>query len=226
MGDRAHQQPKSEDTTADPAPGGASPGAIRNLILWTIAILLLTAWQAYDGFKHPESRTAHLLQAVLFLLLGALAWERRLRCEGLVFKARGGAHWTAAFAPLVVVVAFGWAQLVEARHQAAQKELALKKEAWQQAVQRQRELSDLASEQFRAVVAKQGEVFRALVQTGEKPKLADGKPGFKPTPDATRKVEEAKDQLNRAFEEINRAIERDRAEKERLLRLEHERPDR
>src|SRR5271165_137604 len=101
MADRVHQQPKAEDTTADPPPNGASPGAIRNFILWTIAILLLAAWQAYDGFKHPESRTAHLLQAVLFLLLGALAWERRLRREGLVLKPRWGAaanHWTAAFA--------------------------------------------------------------------------------------------------------------------------------
>ena len=44
MGDRGHQQPKAEDTTADPSPDGASPGAIRNFILWTIALLLLAAW--------------------------------------------------------------------------------------------------------------------------------------------------------------------------------------
>src|SRR5271165_2988154 len=120
MADRVHQQPKAEDTTADPPPNGASPGAIRNFILWTIAILLLAAWQAFDGFKHPESRTAHLLQAVLFLLLGALAWERRLRREGLAFKPRGGAHWIGALAPLAVLMGFGWAQIVEGRHQAAQ----------------------------------------------------------------------------------------------------------
>ena len=43
MCDRCHQQPKAEDTTADPSPDGASPGAIRNFILWTIVILLLAA---------------------------------------------------------------------------------------------------------------------------------------------------------------------------------------
>jgi len=223
MGDRARQQPEAEDTTADPPPDGASPGAIRNFILWTIAIILLAAWQAYDGSKHPESRTAHLLKAVLFLLLGALAWERRPRREGLVFKPRGAAHWTAAFAPLLVVLAFGWAQLVEARHQ---KELALRMQAWQQAVERQRKVSDQASEQFRAVTVKQGEVLRVLVENSPKPKPADGKPGFSPTPDATRKLEEAKDEIKRAFEEIKRAMERDRAERERLLRHEQERPDR
>ncbi len=223
MADRAHQQPKAEGTTEDPPPDGVSQVAIRNFILWTIAILLLAAWQAYDGFKHPVSRTAHLLQAVLFLLLGALVWERRLRREGLVFKPRGAAHWTAAFAPLLVVLAFGWTQLVEARHQ---KELALRMQAWQKAVERQREVSDLASKQLGAVSVKQGEVLRVLVETSHKPELADGKPGFRPTPDAIRKPEEAKDEINRAFEEVMQALERDRAEKERLLRLEEERPDR
>ena len=96
--------------------------------------------------RSPERPT--FFKAVLFLLLGALAWDRRLRREGLAFKPRGGAHWTAALAPLVVLMAFGWAQIVEVRHQAAQKELALKMQAWQQAVERQREVSDLASEQL------------------------------------------------------------------------------
>ena len=187
---------------------------------------MLAAWQAYDGFKHPESRTAHLLQAVLFLLLGALAWERRLRREGLVFKPRGAAHWTAAFAPLARGAGLRVGAARGGRHQAAQKELALRMQAWQQAVERQRKVSDLASEQLRAVSVKQGEVLRVLVETSHKPELADGKPGFRPTPDATRKPEEAKDEINRAFEEIMRALERDRAEREKLLRLEQERPDR
>jgi hypothetical protein len=211
MGDRGHQQPKAEHTTADPPPDGASPDAIRNLILLTIGILLLAAWQTYDGFKHPESRSTHLLKAVLFLLYGAYAWAHRLRRGVLV---RGG-HWTAAFAPLLVVVCFGLAQLDEARQQAAQKKRAFEKQAWQQAVQRQRKLSDLASEQFRAAIVKQGEAFRVLIETSQKLKLPDGKPGFRPTPDATRKLEEAKD-------EVNRASERDKAERERLFGLEQE----
>src|SRR5207253_335602 len=132
---------------------------------------------------------ANLLQAVLFLLLGAAAWERRLRRGVLEFKSRRGVHWTAAFAPLVVVVAFGLTQLLEARQQAAQKELAFKKQAWQQAVQRQRESSHLASEQVTAAIGKQGEAMRVWFETSEKLKLADGKPGFRPTPDATRKLE-------------------------------------
>jgi hypothetical protein len=209
MADRGHQQPKAEDTTADPSPDGASPGAIRNLILLTIAILLLAAWQAYDGFKHPESRSSHLLHAVLWLLLGAYAWVRRLRRGVLDFsKPRRGVHWTAAFAPLVVVVAFAWAQLDEGRHQAAQQ-------ARQQAVQRQRESSQLASKQVWAAMDKQREAIRVWIETSQKLKAADGKPGFRPTPDATRKLEEAKDEVNRAFE-------RDRAERESLLRLESE----
>ncbi len=211
MGDRGHQQPKAEDTTADPPRDGVSPGAIRNLILLTIAILMLAAWQAYDGFKHPQSRTAHVLQAVLILLYGAYAWAHRLR-RGVLVR---GVHWTAAFAPLVVVVAFGLAQLDEARQQAAQKKLACEKQAWQQAVQRQRKSSDLASEQFRAAIVKQSEALRVWIETSQKLKLADGKPGFRPTPDATRKLEEAKDEYNRAFE-------RDKAERERLFGLEQE----
>jgi hypothetical protein len=199
---------------------------MRNFILSTIAILMLAAWQAYDGFRHPESRTAHLLQAVLFLLLAALAWERRLRREGLAFKPRRGANWTAALAPLVVLVAFGWAQIEEARHQAAQKELALKIEAWQQAVQRQREVSDLAAKQLHAVFEKQVEAFRVLVKTGPKLQPVEGKPGFRPLPDAAPRVEEAKQEINRAFEEINRAIEREFAGREKLFGLERERPHR
>jgi len=39
-------------------------------------------------------------------------------------------------------------------------------------------------------------------------------------------VEEAKQEINRAFEEIIRAIERDFAEREKLFRLERERPHR
>ncbi len=216
MADRGHQQPKAEDTTADPPPDGASPGAMRNFILLTIGVLLLAAWQAYDGFRHPESRSSHLLKALLILLYGALAWARRLRRGALVFdKPNRGVHWTAAFAPLVVVAAFGLAQLAEARHQAAQNELALKKQAWLQAVVRQRKSSDLASEQFRAAIAKQGEAFKVWIETSQKLKLADGKPGFRPTPDATQKLEEAK-------EEFKRALERDKAERERLLQLQLE----
>jgi len=215
MIDRGHQQPKAEDTTADPPPDGVSPGAIRNFILLNIAVLLLAAWHAYDGFKHPESRSTHLLKAVLILLYGAYAWAHRLRRGVLVFDKRNRVHWAAAFAPLLVVAAFGLAQLDEARQQAAQKKRASEKQAWQQAVQRQRKLSDLASEQFRAAIAKQGEAFRVLIETSQKLKLADGKPGFRPTPDATRKLEEAKEEFDRAFE-------RDKAERERLFGLEQE----
>jgi hypothetical protein len=219
MGDPDHQQPKAEDTTAGPRSDGAPPGAIRNLILWTVSILLLAAWRAYDGFRRPEFRSNDLLHAVLILLVGALAWVRRLTRGALVIKPRWGGdmvnHWTAAFAPLLVVVGFVWAQSLEARHQAAQEKLAFKKQAWQQALRQQRNLSDLASEQFRAAIVKQGDAFRDWIETSQKLELADGEPGFRPTPNATRKLEEAKDEYNRAFE-------RDKAERERLRRLELE----
>jgi hypothetical protein len=114
--------------------------------------------------------------------------------------------------------------IVEGRHQAAQKELALRIEAWQQAVQRQREVSDLASERLRAVSVKQCEVLRVLVETSHKPELANGKPGFRPIPDATPKPEEAMKEIDRAFKEINQAIEKDFAEREKLFRLQRERP--
>ena len=43
----------------------------------------------------------------------ALGWARRLRQGDTVFKPRWGIHWTAAFAPLLVLAAFGWAQYDE-----------------------------------------------------------------------------------------------------------------
>ena len=174
------------------------------------------AWLAYDGFKHPESRSKDLLHAVLILLFGALAWVRRLTRGALVIKPRwswGGDlvnHWTAALLPLLVVVAFGLVQLIEARQEAAQKDRASKKQEWQKAVQRQREVSHLASEQLTAASVKQGEAFRVSIETGEKLKLADGTPGFRMTPDATRKLEEAK-------EGFNRALEQDKAERDAPL---------
>jgi len=116
---------------------------------------------------------------------------------------------------LVVVVCFGLVQLIEARQQAAQNELALRKQAWQQAVQRQRESSHLASAQLHAAIVKHGEAFRVGIEIGEKLVLADGKPGWRFTPDTTRKLEEPKD-------EFNRGIERDKAQRERLIQLESE----
>jgi hypothetical protein len=124
-------------------------------------------------------------------------------------------HWTAAFAPLLVVVGLVLAQSLEARHQAAQEKLAFNKQGWQQAVKQQRKLRDLASEQFRAAIVKQSEAFRVWIETSQQLKLADGELGFRPTPDATRKMEEAKD-------EYSRASERDKAERESPLRLESE----
>jgi hypothetical protein len=93
MGDRDHQQPKAEDTTAGPPSNWASPGAIRNLFLWTVGILLLAAWREYDGFKRPEFRSNDLLHAFLILLFGARAWVRRLTRGALVIKPRWGGTW-------------------------------------------------------------------------------------------------------------------------------------
>ena len=199
MGDPGHQQPKAENTAA-----------IRDLILWTIGVLLLVAWHVYDGFKRPEARWTHHYKAILFLLFGALIWAL-----AWVRRPRRVVRWTAAASPLVVVVCFGLVQLIEARQQAAQNELALRKQAWQQAVQRQRESSHLASEQLHAAIMKHGEAFRVGIETGEKLVLADGKPGWRFTPDAARKLEEAKD-------EFTRGMERDKAERERLIQLESE----
>ena len=104
MADRGNQQPKAEDTTANPPPDGAAPGAVGNLILLIIGVLLLAAWQAYDGFKSPESRSTHLLKAVLFLLYGAIRLGPQTEAGGpldsrLFPCGRGGG--------------LRWAQLVE-----------------------------------------------------------------------------------------------------------------
>ena len=199
MADRVDQQPKAEGNTDT-----------RDLIFWTIGMLLLVAWHVYDGFKRPNSSWVHHYKASLLLLLGALIWVL-----AWVRRPRRVVRWVAVFLPLLVVVAFGWAQLEEARHQAAQKELAAKRQAWQQAVQRQRELSDQASAQLHAAIVKHGEAFKIGIETGQKLEQADGKPAWRFTADAHRKLEEAKD-------EFNRAIERDKTERARLLQLESE----
>jgi hypothetical protein len=222
MDDPHRQEPKAAEITAGPSPDGDSPRAVRSLFLWTAGVVLLAAWRAYDGFKHPEFRSNDLLHALLILLLGAEVWIRRLTRRVLVIKPRWGwggdmvNHPMSAYLPLLVIVGFVLAQFYDGRQQAAQSALALKKQARQQVVQKQRRASELASEQFRAAIAKQGEAFKVWIETSEKLTLADGKPGFRPTADATRKLEEAKDEYKKAFE-------RDKAEREHLLQLEMER---
>jgi hypothetical protein len=63
---------------------------------------------------------------------------------------------------------------------------------------------------------KHGEALKAWLDTSEKLKLPDGQPGFRPTPEANRKFEEAKAALKRAQE-------RDNAERDRLFSMQRER---
>ena len=216
MGGRLDQHSKLTDIATVPAPDA---GALRNLALWTIGILLLALWRAYDGFRHPESRTNDFLHALLVLLFGALAWGRRLTRGTLVIKPSWGwggdlvNHWTAGLAPLLVVLAFVWAQVEDSRHQAARNELTLKKQAWQQNVDRQRQLSQEASHRLQAASAKQADAFRSSIDTSQKLTMPDGRPGFRINPDAARKLKEAED-------EYNQALARDRDERARLIQLE------
>ncbi len=162
--------------------------------------------------SRPEYRSTHLYKAVLILLLAVLYWARRLSREGLALKPTRGADPLAAFFPLLVVVGFGCDQLAEANRRAAQKELASKKHAWHQAVDEQRERSRRASEQVTAAIVKQGEAFKLAMKSGQAVKAADGGPGFRVTPEVARKLEEARKDLDRAFE-------RDKAERDRLQQL-------
>ena len=86
----------------------------------------------------------------------------------------------------------GWRRLYQARHRTAQQ-------AWQQDVQRQRKSNQLASEQLGVAYVKQREALRVWMKTSQK-LLADGTLGFRPDPDATRKLQDAKDEVNRALE--------------------------
>ena len=124
-------------------------------------------------------------------------------------------HWIAGLAPLLVVLAFVWVQIAESRYRVAQNELKSKQQAWHQNVDRQRQLSQQASAEFGAAMAKQANAFRASIDTSEKLTTPDGKPGFRINPDAARKLKEAE-------EEYNHALARDRDERARLLQLETE----
>jgi hypothetical protein len=76
-------------------------------------------------------------------------------------------------------------------------------------------VSHQAPEQLTAALAKHGEAIKRAMETSQAVRLADGKPGFRLTPEMARKLEEAKADVDRAFE-------RDRAERDRLLQLEME----
>ena len=133
MDDPHLQEPKAAEITAGPSPDGDSPRAVRNLYLWTTGVVLLAAWRAYDGFKHPEFKSNDLLHALLILLIGALAWTRRLTRRVLVIKPTWGwggdmvNHRISAFLPLIVIVGFVLTQFYDARRQSAQSALAAKK---------------------------------------------------------------------------------------------------
>ena len=99
----AHQ-PSAEDSRA----------GIRNFVIFTFGLLLLVAWHVYDGFKHPEVRSAHFLRGGLLFLLGVLFWVHRLIREGLAFKARRGRSLDRSVLPCsrCVVVPVGAARRV------------------------------------------------------------------------------------------------------------------
>jgi hypothetical protein len=148
--------------------------------------------------------------------MAALVWIRAAQRGGSAVKSRPVVNWTTAFCLLLVLVAFAFTQLEEARHQRAFNKLALEHQAKEHALREQTESSHRASEQLKAAWLKHHEAFKGWLETSQKVKLPDGQPGFRPTSEATRKFEEAK-------AELERAQERDRAERDRLLRIQHER---
>ncbi len=78
------------------------------------------------------------------------------------FSEPGMRRTLAALLPLFVLAWFGLSQVMEARQREADKQLALKREAWQQAVERQRNIVEQAQKRINDSLEKGKEASKAL----------------------------------------------------------------
>jgi len=181
----------------------------------------MVAWMIFSAWQHPQSRTTHLLQALLFLLLVALTWVSKRRRDSLTARlSKPGIRRTlASLMPLLVLALFGLAQVMEARQREADRQLAQKRESWRQAVERQRNIVAQAQERINDSLEKGAEASKALGKAWEQVRTADGKLELRAPRAVYQKEKEA-------WEEILRAMDLKRLEEERLFQLESQRPNR
>jgi hypothetical protein len=213
--------PSEQDSTAELPSGKPYLNPRRVMILYSIGLLMLVAWWISIAWDHPQRRASLLLQALLFLLLVVLNRVSKTRRDSVAarFAKPGMRRTLAALLPLFVLAFFGLSQLMEARQREADKQLALKREAWNQAVERQRNIADLAGRRARDSMEKYTEAFMSLGKVWEELKTADGQPLVRPHRDSMKK-------LNEAHDDALRAIELRRVEDERLRHLQSQRPNR
>ena len=217
MSAESDQSWRAEEDQEDVTDSGASPETIRVMILVTAGLVLLAAMSVYDSFGRPAQRLSDLLKAVLFVLLTVKLWVTKPLGSSL---PRGGIRRRLAeFFPLMVLAAFGFGQVIEASNRAAQKQISLRKEAWRQSLERQREAVNLAATQAKDAMKTYNEALQAWSKTTGPAKLIDGKPGFQHDPEAYRKMEEA-------MKEMLRGTDRHLSELQRLDNLGLEEPDR
>jgi hypothetical protein len=221
MNDQDSQRTCEDQATAELVSSEAFLNPRRVLILYSTGLLMLVAWMIFSAWEHPQSRTSGLLQALLILLVAVHARVSKERRGSLAsrFSKPGTRRTLAALLPLLVLALFGWSQVMEARHREAERQLALKREAWKQAVERQRNVAELAVKRSSDSVEKYTEAFKSLGKAWEQVKTADGQTFSRPHRDAMQR-------LNQAHDEARRALELRRAEEERLRQLESQRPDR
>jgi hypothetical protein len=205
-----HDGPNSNDAPAHPW---------RVLIFNSAGFIMLVAWMIFSAWTHPQSRTTFVLQALLLVLLVAFNWVSKSRRDALVARLSKPRtrRTSAALPPLVVLTIIGVSLAMEADRRGAERKSAEKREAWKQAVERQRKIADLAANRSHEAFDKYTEAFRSLGKSWEQVQTADGQTVSRPHRDAFKK-------LNEAHDAARRAIDLRRAEDERLHTLERERP--
>ena len=219
MMDRNDEWLSAQDDMVDLPPSKADMDPRRVLILYSSGLFMLAVWIIYTAWKHPESRTSILLQALLFLLLAVHSRVSRRRRESLasVFSKPGLRRTVAALFPLLVLALFGLSQVVDTRRRDAEKQLADKREAWKQPVERERTIAELAGKRSADALEKYGEVIKSAGKAWEEVKTADGKVVLRTSRDAMKRLKEA-------GVESQRALELRLAEEARLRDLERQRP--
>jgi hypothetical protein len=218
QGDTCESQPGAE---LEPDSRGSSTTARRIRFLYFTGLIMLAAWVASSFWKSPQSRSTILLQALLFLLIVIRSRVSRKRKESLdaIFSRPGPRRTIAAILPLLVLALFGLSQFLEGRQREAEKQASLRKDAWKQTVERQREKVKLAEKRSSDSLERYTDAFKSLGKTWENVTTPDGQTVARPHRDAMKKLSEAKD-------EVTRAMEFRRVESERLFQLQRERPNR
>jgi hypothetical protein len=217
MDSENEQSWRAEEPQVEAPDSKASPETIRVMLLATSALGLLAAMSVYHSFSRPGYGLTGLLKAVLFVLLAVKLWLTKPL--GSSFPEGGFRRKLVSCFPLIVLVAFGLDQVGEARQRTAEKQLALRKAAWKQSLERQREAVSVASSQASDATKTYNEAFQAWAKTHEPAKMANGEPGFRHDPEAYRKMEGA-------MKEMLRATDRHFSELQRLGSLGLEEPGR